>query len=108
MSAPVFSATLFGAEDLRRLAMPMLILSKVKDGLDPSADLSAPVAEGEVQVLVGARSALAGTGLVSAAAQVMMTEGYRRGEATLLAPFEYSAIIWTTPKRAPSAASVVK
>jgi drug/metabolite transporter (DMT)-like permease len=39
---------------------------------------------------------LAGTGLVSAAAQVMMTEGYRRGEATLLAPFEYSAILWTT------------
>lgn len=39
---------------------------------------------------------LAGTGLVSAAAQVMMTEGYRRGEATLLAPFEYSAIVWTT------------
>jgi drug/metabolite transporter (DMT)-like permease len=39
---------------------------------------------------------LAGTGLVSAAAQVMMTEGYRRGEASLLAPFEYSAIIWTT------------
>ena len=29
---------------------------------------------------------LAGTGLVSAAAQVMMTEGYRRGEATLLGP----------------------
>jgi drug/metabolite transporter (DMT)-like permease len=39
---------------------------------------------------------LAGIGLISAAAQVMMTEGYRRGEATLLAPFEYSAIIWTT------------
>ncbi len=39
---------------------------------------------------------LAGTGLVSAVAQVMMTEGYRRGEATLLAPFEYSAILWTT------------
>jgi len=39
---------------------------------------------------------LAGTGLVSAIAQVMMTEAYRRGEATLLAPFEYSAIIWTT------------
>ena len=39
---------------------------------------------------------LAGIGLVSAGAQVMMTEGYRRGEATLLAPFEYSAIIWTT------------
>ncbi len=39
---------------------------------------------------------LAGTGLVSALAQVIMTEAYRRGEATLLAPFEYSAIVWTT------------
>ena len=39
---------------------------------------------------------LAGIGVVSALAQVMMTEGYRRGEATLLAPFEYSAILWTT------------
>jgi drug/metabolite transporter (DMT)-like permease len=39
---------------------------------------------------------LAAIGVISAAAQVMMTEGYRRGEATLLAPFEYSAIIWTT------------
>lgn len=39
---------------------------------------------------------LAGTGLLSAGAQVMMTEAYRRGEATLLAPFEYSAILWTT------------
>ena len=39
---------------------------------------------------------LIGTGVVSALAQVLMTEGYRRGEATLLAPFEYSAIIWTT------------
>jgi drug/metabolite transporter (DMT)-like permease len=39
---------------------------------------------------------LVGIGLVSAVAQVMMTEGYRRGEATLLAPFEYSAILWTT------------
>ncbi|SDB56819.1 DMT family transporter [Belnapia rosea] len=39
---------------------------------------------------------LIGTGLLSALAQVMMTEAYRRGEATLLAPFEYSAILWTT------------
>jgi drug/metabolite transporter (DMT)-like permease len=39
---------------------------------------------------------LAAIGVISAAAQVMMTEGYRRGEATLLAPFEYSAILWTT------------
>jgi drug/metabolite transporter (DMT)-like permease len=39
---------------------------------------------------------LAGIGVVSAIAQIMMTEAYRRGEPTLLAPFEYSAIIWTT------------
>ncbi|MBX9701230.1 MAG: DMT family transporter [Acetobacteraceae bacterium] len=39
---------------------------------------------------------LFGIGVVSAIAQLMMTEGYRRGEPTLLAPFEYSAIIWTT------------
>lgn len=39
---------------------------------------------------------LAGIGGVSAFAQIMMTEGYRRGEPTLLAPFEYSAILWTT------------
>ncbi len=39
---------------------------------------------------------LIGIGLVSALAQVMMTEAYRRGEPTLLAPFEYSAILWTT------------
>ncbi len=39
---------------------------------------------------------LAGTGLISALAQMLMTEAYRRGEPTLLAPFEYSAIIWTT------------
>jgi drug/metabolite transporter (DMT)-like permease len=39
---------------------------------------------------------LAGTGIVSTLAQLMMTEGYRRGEPTLLAPFEYSAILWTT------------
>ncbi|MFM2149939.1 MAG: hypothetical protein RLZZ187_2245 [Pseudomonadota bacterium] len=34
-------------------------------------------------------------GLVSAVAQLLMTEGYRRGETTLLAPFEYAALIWT-------------
>ncbi|MBY0331569.1 MAG: DMT family transporter [Acetobacteraceae bacterium] len=39
---------------------------------------------------------LVGIGLVSALAQLLMTEGYRRGEPTLLAPFEYSAILWTT------------
>jgi len=39
---------------------------------------------------------LAGIGLMSAAAQLMVTAAYRRGETTLLAPFEYSAILWTT------------
>lgn len=34
-------------------------------------------------------------GLVSAVAQLMMTAAYRRGETTLLAPFEYVALVWT-------------
>ncbi|MBR0655976.1 DMT family transporter [Plastoroseomonas arctica] len=39
---------------------------------------------------------LVGTGLISALAQVLMTEAYRRGEPSLIAPFEYSGIVWTT------------
>ncbi len=39
---------------------------------------------------------LAGVGLISAVAQLLMTEAYRRGDTTLVAPFEYSAILWTT------------
>lgn len=39
---------------------------------------------------------LVGIGLVSALAQVLMTSAYRGGETTLLAPFEYTGIIWTT------------
>ena len=39
---------------------------------------------------------LAGVGLVSAVAQLCMTEAYRRGDTTLVAPFEYSGILWTT------------
>jgi len=35
-------------------------------------------------------------GGVSAVAQLFMTEAYRRGETTLLAPFEYSGLLWTT------------
>jgi drug/metabolite transporter (DMT)-like permease len=38
---------------------------------------------------------LAGIGVVSAVAQLLMTEAYRRGDTTLLAPFEYSALLWT-------------
>lgn len=39
---------------------------------------------------------LCGVGAVSAAAQMLMTQGYRAGETTLVAPFEYSAIVYTT------------
>jgi len=38
---------------------------------------------------------LIGVGVISALAQYLMTEGYRKGEATMLAPFEYGAIIYT-------------
>ncbi|MXP62012.1 DMT family transporter [Roseomonas sp. M0104] len=38
---------------------------------------------------------LAFIGLISALAQLLMTAAYRSGEATLIAPFEYSGIIWT-------------
>jgi drug/metabolite transporter (DMT)-like permease len=41
-------------------------------------------------------SAMLGVGLVSAIAQMLMTEGYRSGETTLVAPFEYGAIVYTT------------
>ncbi len=39
--------------------------------------------------------ALLGIGVLSGAAQLLMTEGYRSGEASMLAPFEYSAILYT-------------
>ena len=39
--------------------------------------------------------AMAVMGAVSAGAQLLMTEGYRSGEATMLAPFEYVAILYT-------------
>jgi len=42
-----------------------------------------------------ALAALAGVGAISAAAQLLMTEGYRSGEANMLAPFEYGAILYT-------------
>jgi drug/metabolite transporter (DMT)-like permease len=38
---------------------------------------------------------LIGIGAISAGAQLLMTEGYRSGEASMLAPFEYSAIFYT-------------
>lgn len=35
-------------------------------------------------------------GIMSGVAQLLMTEGYRGGEATLVAPFEYGAIVYAT------------
>ena len=37
---------------------------------------------------------IAGVGLFGSLAQVALTEAFRRGEASLIAPFEYSALIW--------------
>ncbi|MEI6159012.1 MAG: DMT family transporter [Roseococcus sp.] len=39
---------------------------------------------------------LLGIGIISALAQLLMTDAYRSGKPTLVAPFEYSGIIWTT------------
>ncbi len=39
--------------------------------------------------------ALIGVGLSSTVAQLLMTDAYRRGEPTIVAPFEYSGILWT-------------
>jgi len=41
-------------------------------------------------------AALVAAGLMSGIAQLLMTEGYRSGETTLLAPFEYGAIVYAT------------
>jgi len=40
--------------------------------------------------------ALVAVGLVSALAQLLMTQAYRTGESSLIAPFEYTAIVYTT------------
>jgi len=39
---------------------------------------------------------LLGVGLISSAAQLLMTAAYRSADTTVVAPFEYSAILWTT------------
>ena len=43
-----------------------------------------------------ALAGMVGAALVSTGAQLLMTEGYRTGEATVVAPFEYGAILYTT------------
>lgn len=39
---------------------------------------------------------LVAAGVLSGVAQLLMTEGYRSGETTLVAPFEYGAIVYAT------------
>lgn len=40
-------------------------------------------------------AALIGVGLASTVAQLLMTDAYRKGEPVIVAPFEYSGILWT-------------
>lgn len=37
---------------------------------------------------------IAGVGVAGSLAQVALTEAFRRGEASLIAPFEYTALVW--------------
>jgi drug/metabolite transporter (DMT)-like permease len=39
---------------------------------------------------------LVAVGVISAVAQLLITTAYRSGETTLIAPFEYSGILWTS------------
>ncbi|WP_126401254.1 DMT family transporter [Blastochloris tepida] len=41
-------------------------------------------------------AALIATGLLGGVAQILMTQSYRYADASLLAPFDYTAIIWAT------------
>jgi drug/metabolite transporter (DMT)-like permease len=41
-------------------------------------------------------AALTAVGVITGLAQLLMTEGYRSGEPSMVAPFEYGAILYTT------------
>lgn len=89
-------------------ALAMITIRKMGEAGEPGATIvlwfaiNASIVAGIATIPVWVTPApwqwalLAATGLVSALAQVLMTEAYRRGETTLIAPFEYSGIIWTT------------
>jgi len=89
-------------------ALAMIAIRKIGRAGDPSVTITAWFTIGGV-VLGGVLAAPVwvtpswaqfGTmvliGLISGLAQVVMTEGYRTAETTLLAPFEYVAIIFAT------------
>jgi drug/metabolite transporter (DMT)-like permease len=46
-----------------------------------------PLASGDIWII-------AGIGLAGSLAQVALTEAFRRGEASLIAPLEYTALVW--------------
>jgi drug/metabolite transporter (DMT)-like permease len=58
-----------------------------------SAAMTVPVC---VTPSAGQLAVMVLVGVLSAAAQLLMTEGYRGSEASLLAPFEYGAIVYAT------------
>ena len=46
-----------------------------------------PLLAGDIWIIVG-------VGVAGSLAQVALTEAFRRGEASLIAPLEYSALLW--------------
>ncbi len=89
-------------------ALAMIAIRKIGQAGDPAVTITAWFTIGGI-VMAGVLSipvwvtpnwqqflALIAVGLVSGLAQVLMTEGYRTGETTLLAPFEYGAIVYAT------------
>ena len=77
--------------DGERSSTIVLIFSLASSVLALLCSLPSWVWPSGLQLLV-----LVGIGAVSALAQMLMTEGYRSGEAAMLAPFEYGAILYTT------------
>jgi len=89
-------------------ALAMIAIRKIGHAGDPSVTITAwftlggVVAGGLLALPVWVTPSLAQfgvlvlIGLISGLAQVVMTEGYRTAETTLLAPFEYVAIVFAT------------
>src|SRR3546814_1065199 len=55
---------------------------------DCSSDVCRPIFQGRHWWVI------AGVGVVGTLAQVLLTEAFRRGEASMIAPLEYTALVW--------------
>ncbi len=89
-------------------ALAMISIRKMGEAGEPSLAIVAWFAIGASLVALcfalpvwvwpslGQWALLVGIGVISAFAQLLMTAAYREGDTTLLAPFEYSGILWTT------------